>query len=282
MNNKIDLHIHSIASDGADSVPVLLNKIQDKGIHTFSLSDHDTIEGTLLMESLVPDHLRFIRGVEFSCITPLRKCHILGYNFDPNEEYFQKALELVRKLRRKKVEVRISYLREKLGIILTENELSEIHEQASPGKPNFGKIIVDRGLAPDINTAIKQYINPCKTPADGIDSSIAIRGILQAGGIPVWAHPLGGEGERRLTESEFQIQLKELMNNGIRGLECYYSRYSQNEIQFLLEQSKKHHLLVSAGSDYHGTNKSNLDLGQLNTDNSLINLNDISLINEFF
>lgn len=279
MSNKIDLHIHSTASDGADSIPKLLEKIQEAGLHTFAITDHDTITGSQLMETLVPDNLHFIRGIEFSCITSYRKCHILGYHFNPDDKQFQNALELVKELRREKVDLRIAYLKNELGIVLTNAELASLNGEASPGKPNFGKIIVDRGLAPDIRTAIVKYVNPCKTPRNGIDSEMAVKAILHAGGVPVWAHPLGGENERRLTKDEFQVQLAELMSNGIQGLECFYSRYTQDEIDFLIEQANMNNLLISGGSDYHGTNKPNLNLGKLNTENAPVNPNFLTLLN---
>lgn len=277
MNNKIDLHIHSTASDGADPIPQLLEKILKAELHTFAITDHDTITGSQLMETLVPKNLNFIRGIEFSCTTSYRKCHILGYNFDPAHASFQNALNLVKKLRREKVDLRIAFLENEFGIVLTENELASLNGEASPGKPNFGKIIVERGLAPDIRTAISKYVNPCKTPRSGIDSDIAVKAILNAGGIPVWAHPLGGEGERRLTKEEFETQLTELISNGIKGLECFYSRYTQDEIDFLIEQANIHNLFISGGSDYHGSNKTNINLGKLNTENLPINTEYLTL-----
>lgn len=277
MSNKIDLHIHSAASDGTDSIPQILKKIQDSRIHTFSITDHDTIEGSQLMEKLVPKDFCFLRGIEFSCITPYKKCHILGYNYDSDDSCFQDALELGKKLRREKVELRIDFLKEKFGIVLTEEELNWLNQQPSPGKPTFGQLLVKRGLTNDIDAAIKQYINPCKTANDRIDADVAVKAILHSGGIPVWAHPLGGEGERRLTADEFKNQLNELISYGIQGLECHYSRYAQEEVAFLVEQANKHHLMISGGSDYHGSNKKNITLGKLNADNVDVDSKQITL-----
>lgn len=278
MSNRLDLHIHSQASDGADSIPNLLRKIQSSDIHTFAITDHDTMEGSDQMKTLVPDTLHFIRGIEFTCVTPNRKCHILGYGFNPLDPNFQHALTLVKNLRQEKKRLRIAFLKNELGIELTEDELTWLNQQVSPGKPNFAEIVVNHGLAPDIDTAIAQYINKCKTPREGIDAQIAIQAILKSGGVPVWAHPLGGEGERRLTTDEFHTQLTTLIEYGIQGLECYYSRYSQKESSFLLNEAQSHDLLVSAGSDYHGSNKKNLDLGQLNTENVMIHPDQVTLL----
>lgn len=279
MANYIDLHLHSTASDGSDTISELLETVKDAKLCTFSVTDHDTMEGTLEMEQIVPKDLHFIRGIEFSCITPYQKCHILGYNFDPTDTVFLDALNRGIILRQEKLHRRIEFFRKQFGIELTQEESDWLFSIKSPGKPHFGKIFVDRGLAPDIRTAIEQYVKKCKDGNDRIDAATAISAILHAGGVPVWAHPLGGEGEKRLTREEFQLQLDTLITYGIRGMECYYSRYEQDDISFLVEQAKKHHLLISGGSDYHGQNKPNLHIGKLNAEDMDVDNTALTLYN---
>lgn len=279
MANYIDLHLHSIASDGSDTITELLEAVKDAKLCTFSVTDHDTMEGTLEMEQIVPKDLHFIRGIEFSCITPYQKCHILGYNFDPTDTVFLDALNRGINLRQEKLHRRIEFFRKQFGIELTQEENDWLFSIKSPGKPHFGKIFVDRGLAPDIRTAIEQYVKKCKDGNDRIDASTAISAILHAGGVPVWAHPLGGEGEKRLTREEFQLQLDTLIAYGIHGMECYYSRYEQDDIDFLVNQAKKHHLLISGGSDYHGQNKPNLHIGKLNVEDMDVDNTALTLYN---
>ena len=266
MTGTVDLHIHTNASDGSDSPALLLQKLKKAGITTFSITDHDTITGAVEMESLVTPEFRFIRGIEFSCETPVGKCHILGYGFDPQDPLFRAALEEGAVLRREKLLSRLRYLEETLSITFTEGEKAWLHSLKSPGKPHFGKLLVARGIAATIPEAIQKYINPHKPRRDRIDARTAITAILHAGGIPVWAHPLGGEGEKPLSAEEFQAQLAFLMDAGIRGLECGYSRYSRSDVDFLIAQAESHSLLISGGSDYHGTNKQDLPLGRLCTD----------------
>ena len=266
MTSTVDLHIHTTASDGSDSPALLLWHLKEAGITTFSITDHDTITGALEMETLVTPEFRFIRGIEFSCETPAGKCHILGYNFDPHDPVFSAALEEGAALRREKFLSRLRYLEETLSITFTAEEKAWLHSLKSPGKPHFGQLLVDRGIAATITEAIQKYINPHKPRRDRIHSRTAIAAILHAGGIPVWAHPLGGEGEKRLSAEEFKIQLAILKDQGIRGLECGYSRYSRSDVEFLTAQAQSHNLLISGGSDYHGTNKQDLPLGRLSAD----------------
>ncbi len=279
MSNHFDFHLHSTASDGSETVPELLESIKEANIQFFSLTDHDTMVGTFEMEKIVPDSIHFIRGIEFSCKTPYHKCHILGYDFDPEHPAMSHALDALIQLRRKKLYYRVSFLEERFGIVLNEKEADWLFSQSSPGKPHFGKIIVERGLAPDIHSAIETYIKPCKDENDRIDAQIAVQAILESGGIPVWAHPLGGEGEKHLTEEEFHQQLETLIADGIRGLECFYSRYTQDEIAFLVDQAQKHNLLISGGSDYHGKMKSNLHIGKLNAEDVDVDKDALTLYN---
>ena len=264
---RYDLHIHTAASDGSDTPAQLAEKVREAGLELFSVTDHDTIEGALAMEERIPRGVGYIRGVEFSCVSPGGKCHILGYGYDPAHPKFRAALEEGAQLRREKLERRLIHLREKFGIDLTENELGWLHSRKSPGKPHLGKLLLDRELASDMNGAIKTYLTGVPG-RDRIESKTAIDAIRASGGIAVWAHPLGGEGEKRLTEETFEQQLAVLLTEGVQGLECHYSRYSRAESRFLLRRAHSHGLIVTGGSDYHGVNKKGIVLGQLGTENA--------------
>lgn len=265
MVTRYDLHIHTAASDGSDTPATLAQKVREAGLELFSVTDHDTIAGALAMEALIPEGAGYIRGIEFSCVSPGGKCHILGYGFDPNHPGFLAALREGAELRREKLERRIAHLREKFGILLTEEELGWLRSLKSPGKPHLGRLLLKRELAPDMNSAIRTYLSGVPG-RDRIDAKTAIDAIRVSGGIAVWAHPLGGEGERRLTEAEFQAKLALLIADGIQGLECRYSRYSREESALLLRCAQTHGLIATGGSDYHGANKQGILLGQLGTD----------------
>ena len=265
MINPFDLHMHTTASDGSDTPAELAQKIRAAGIRLFSVTDHDTVDGTLEMEKLVPEGAQFIRGIEFSCVSPVANCHILGYGFDPEHPAFVAALEEGQFLRTDKLERRLQLMAENFGIVLTAEERQWLMSRNSPGKPHLGKILMDRGLATDLSSGIRKYVQ--NVPGrDRIEAETAVRAIEAAGGISVWAHPLGGEGEKRLTPEKFEAQLEFLLGCGIRGMECWYSRYSMEEVRFLGSRAAEHGLIVTGGSDYHGLNKEDLDLGMLNTE----------------
>ena len=265
MAAKVDLHIHTTASDGADTPRALAEKIAAAGLRLFSVTDHDTIAGALEMEKLVPQGVRYIRGVEFSCVSPAGKCHILGYGYDPDHPALLEALAEGRRLRLEKLDRRLEQLKRDHGIELTEDERSWLLSLGSPGKPHLGQIIRRRGLAPDLDGAIRGFIRDVPG-RDRIEAKLAIEAITAAGGFPVWAHPLGGEGEKRLTEEKFESLLETLLGYGLRGLECRYSRYGRKESEFLLDHAEHLGLVPTGGSDYHGSNKKDIQLGQLGYD----------------
>ena len=259
----IDHHMHSKASDGTDDIEGLLEKLRNAEISTFAVTDHDTIEGAMEMEYIVSADMHFIRGIEFSCISPAGKCHILGYGFDWNKRSFRNALEEGNRRRRNKLERRLAFLRDEFNIVFTDEELALLRMKNSVGKPHLGNLLVEKGYSTDKNEAIEKYIEPCKTETDRLDATEVIEAILAADGIPVWAHPLGGTREKYVPEQTFWEQLKILKDAGLQGLECHYSKYTQEQVDFLIKAANNNGLYVSGGSDYHGINKPIL-LGELN------------------
>ena len=276
---KIDLHIHSNASDGTDSPEELLTHIINSGIKIFALTDHDTITGALTLRKInLPDNIHFIKGIEFSCITANNyKCHILGLNYDENNKSFQEALSTGDKLRHEKFYRRIELLRDKFSITFTDDEIKSLLAIPSVGKPHIAKLIIKKGLAGTITEAIERYINHCKTPNSRINAELAINAINSSGGLAVWAHPLGGEGESELPHDKFIAALSELISYGIRGLECYYSKYNLVTCENLAEIAAQKNLYISGGSDYHGQNKS-VSLGKLNADNIYIDSKKLNIL----
>ena len=277
---KADLHIHSNFSDGSDTIPELIKNIQDAGINIFALTDHDTIEGLAEIEKYLPSNIQFIKGVELTCKTKDIKCHILGYNINPENKELNDLIAQGKILRRNKLEKRIAYLKEVWDIQLTKEELDWLYSRPSVVKTHFANILVNRGLSDNNLDAMKKYLDGCKTGNSRFDGDEAIQIIKNAGGIPVWAHPLGGEGEKHLSKEEFLPKLKTMIESGIKGLECYYSRYNQEEIELLVSYAKENNLLITGGSDYHGSNKKNINLGKLNKDNCYVDSIKLTIIEE--
>ena len=275
--DKADLHIHSNYSDGSDSIEELLKNITQNEIKIFALTDHDTIDGCKEMLKRLNQNIKFIPSIELTCDLENVKCHILGYNCDIYNPELNSLIEKGRVLRKNKLKTRIKYLEEKWGIILTPEESEWLHTRNSVVKTHLANILVNRGLGNNNVEVMKKYLDGCKTPNSRFDGKEAISSILSAGGIPVWAHPLGGEGEEHISQDLFFKRFEVMKRNGILGLECHYSRYNEKEIKFLITVAKENKLYISGGSDYHGTNK-DINLCRLNTNNVEIDANQLSIL----
>lgn len=274
---KFDLHLHSNFSDGSDSIKELLNNIISSDIKIFALTDHDTVAGFNEIKNMIPQDTNFIPGTELTCESNNISCHILGFNIDCNNQELLNLIEKGKRLRRLKLDTRIEYLKNVHNICLTSDEINWLYSRNSVVKTHIANILVKRELASDNVSAMQKYLDDCKTPNTKFSIDEAIYAIKSAGGTPVWAHPLGGEGEPHITENEFMPKLKLMNEYGIKGLECYYSRYNEQESQLLINCAQSYNLLISGGSDYHGTNK-NIPIGRLNSSDKYIDSSASSLI----
>ncbi|MDD6512845.1 PHP domain-containing protein [Sharpea azabuensis] len=260
--SHIDLHMHSTCSDGSDDPLTLLEHVREAHITTFSLTDHDTIKGNAIIREHVQQDMTFINGIEFSTITPIRQAHILGYGFDETNEVLIEAIQKGEALRKHKLEVRLGYLKQQ-GVILKEEDIDDLRSLEIAAKPHIARALIKNGYGSTITEAINTYLSGCPQENDRLDARSAIKAIKAAKGRVIWAHPLGGENVKKMSEERFYKQLHFLLDAGIEGLEVYYSRYNQDEVAFLENVANKYHLLISGGSDYHGKNK-NIHLGELN------------------
>ena len=277
----VDLHLHTMASDGTDEDWKLIEKLRKAGIRTFSVTDHDTIGAVSGMEFWAPEDMMYIRGVEFSCLTEVRNCHILGYGFNKDVRAFGRMVEKANRQLMRIAEAHMEYIAKEFGIEISTEDKQEIttHFGLTMWKDRLAGNLVSLGYAETKDEAAEKYIKPCKTNHLRPDAREAIQAILAAGGIPVWAHPYGGAGKREMHGEEFEKQLQILLEAGLQGIECYYSAYNEEQVKSLLEVARRHNLWVSGGSDYHGENK-DVALGTLNSYGKVVSEEELTIIAE--
>ncbi len=253
---KIDLHMHSTCSDGTDTPEALLRRVKEAGITLFALTDHDTFQGYAKLHSLLREgDPRMLSGVEFSCRDEEGKYHILGYRFDPDHPAIREVVEAGHCLRMKKVEKRLERLASDLHVVFPEEDVRALLALDNPGKPHIGNLMVKHGYAQTKDQAISEQINKLHVRSEYIRPEQAIRGILGAGGIPVLAHPSFGSGDELILGEELECRIKRLIGFGLRGIEGFYSRFTPEMREEVLALAEKYRLFVTAGSDYHGSNK---------------------------
>ena len=273
-----DLHVHSNNSDGSDSVENLVKEIKKANLEIFALTDHDTIAGCIEITKYIPENIKFIPSIELTCQTGDIKCHILGFNCNPADEKLNALIQKGKELRRKKLETRLDYIKNVLHIDLTKDELNWLYSRKSVVKTHLANLLVKRKMAKTNVEAMQKYLDGIKTGNTRFSIEEAIDAIVTSGGIPVWAHPLGGEGEKHIAHEKFMPRLEKMIAYGIKGLECYYSRYTLEEVKFLINCANSNNLLISGGSDYHGTNKENIQLAKLNVDSTPIDAENLTVL----
>ena len=252
----IDLHTHSTVSDGTDTPEALLSCARAAGLELFSLTDHDAVKGCERILALrAADDPRFLPGVEFSCRDEAGKYHILGYGYDASAEPIRSVTAKGHGMRMKKVQVRLDFLKTQFGFEFPKEEIEALLALDNPGKPHIGNLMVKYGYAPTKELAIKNYIDQLRLRSDYIRPEEAIAGILGSGGVPVLAHPCYGSGDELILGDELDKRVRKLMEFGIQGLEAFYSGFSEKLRAQVLALADHYGLYVTAGSDYHGTNK---------------------------
>ncbi len=253
---RIDLHLHTVLSDGTDTPAELLAHIKEAGIGLFSVTDHDTAEGSRLLPALLGEHdPLFLSGVEFSCRDRLGQYHILGYGYDPDAQPLRELVARGHANRMKKLRRRLDFLEQEFGITFPEEETDRLFTLNNPGKPHIGNLMVQYGYADSMQQAIRDYLNLLHEHTDRIPPEDAISAILNSGGIPVLAHPAFGSGDQTVRGEEMEQRLLRLTGFGLQGMECFYSGFSAEIREEMLAFAERFGLYVTAGSDYHGSNK---------------------------
>ncbi len=255
-SDKIDLHIHTTASDGTDSPEEIVSRVREAGLELFAVTDHDAVKSSVrVMELLAPGDPAFLAGIEFSCRDEEGKYHILGYGYDPTAEPMRRVVELGHSYRMTKVRARLEFLESTFGIRFPREEIDALLALDNPGKPHIGNLMVKYGYAESRGEAIRDYINKLRIRSRNVRPEEAIQGILGGGGIPVLAHPFYGSGEELILGDDMDRRLRKLMDFGLRGVEAFYSGFTDKLRSQMLRMAERYGLYVTAGSDYHGANK---------------------------
>ena len=253
---KIDLHMHSTVSDGTDTPAEILGKVREAGLGLFSVTDHDAIKASGIIENMrTEDDPLFVTGVEFSCRDEEGKYHILGYGYDPAAASIRAVVETGHRYRMNKARGRLDCLEKEFGISFPPEEIKKLLARDNPGKPHIGNLMVQYGFAKTKEEAIEEYINRVRYRSEYVRPEEAVRGILEAGGVPVLAHPSYGSGDQLFVGTEMESRLRRLVDMGLQGVEAYYSGFTRKLTEELLSLAERYGLYVTAGSDYHGGNK---------------------------
>ncbi len=265
-NVGIDLHIHSNASDGTLSPSEILALAHNLNLGAIAITDHDTIDGSKEALSIgIPPSLKFLTGVEISASPPPSfpysgSFHILGYYIKIDDPILNKTLAILQEARKNRNPGIVDRLNS-LGLSLSMNELLNEFGNGQLGRPHIARLMVKRGYVKSINEAFDKYLGkdkPAYLDKYRIDCSRAIEVILGAGGIPVIAHPFFINPRNVADIEDLIISLKKM---GLKGIEVYYPGHSPHVISQFADMANRHELLMTGGTDFHGSLKPEIKMG---------------------
>ncbi len=245
---RVDLHIHSTASDGKLTPAEVVQEAAARGLNFIALADHDTVDGiapALAAAKGLPS-LKIIPGVEISTDIPQGEVHVLGYFIDYADPQLRVALDRFRNSRLVRAQGMVAKL-EKLGIAIDWPRVQEIAGGSSIGRPHIAQAMLEKGYIASLKQAFTDYIGrngPAYVEREKMTPAEAVALIIKAKGLPVLAHPL--------TAGDPEAMTLELKAAGLAGLEAYYDGYTPEEISRLVGLADKHNLIATGGSDYHG------------------------------
>jgi predicted metal-dependent phosphoesterase TrpH len=246
---RIDLHVHSNASDGTDAPAEVIRRAQAAGLDVLALTDHDTQAGLAEARAALPPGLTLIPGMELSCQLEGRSVHLLAYLFDPEDRALRAETSQIRDDRTYRAQAMVDKMRE-FGADVTWEQVAAIADGAVVGRPHLARALAASGVV--------------ATPADAFtadwigdggrafvdryapDLGHAVELVRAAGGVPVLAHP-------RSPGYEIPDEvIAALSDAGLCGIEVFHSDHNHSQRLRLTQLAKSLNLITTGGSDDHG------------------------------
>lgn len=258
----IDLHTHTTASDGSYRPRDLVRLAKDSNLQAIAITDHDTAAGNA--EALAAGEefdLEVVPGVEISADSPYGSVHMVGLFIRPDDQPMEATLAELRRFRDERNRKMIKLL-EGMGIAITMEELLQEAGGDLVGRPHFASLLAKKGIVKTYEEAFdvylksggKAYLDKKRLPTDQ-----AIGMIRDAGGIPILAHPFI---LLRKNQADFEPFVKTLIDQGLRGIEVYYTDHNRSEEVLFGDLARRYNLLISGGTDFHGAVKPEVALGR--------------------
>lgn len=260
MEKRIDLHVHTTASDGTDTPSQVVARAKKLNLGAIAITDHDSING--IAEALQAGEelgVEVIPGIEVSADYRGNKAHIVGLFVDHTREDLRPAVEwsVFERIQRNE---KIVGAMAADGFDISLEILNELYPDSMLGRPHMAEYLMKKGYVSTVKEAFDRYLGegcPYYRNKERIPMERAVAAIRESGGIAVVAHPL----QYGYSEEELICFLQAARDCGCVALEAYYSEHSPAEQEMLLSMAPGFGLGVSGGSDYHGSRKPSIELG---------------------
>jgi predicted metal-dependent phosphoesterase TrpH len=255
-----DLHMHTVASDGENTVHERIKQARQRGLDAIAITDHDRIPEAIDTRAAEINGVTTIAGVEIRAGIWDTKVEILGYFVDPSSEELSSVLRRARGYRKDRNKRLIDKINRHTGLDLSYEELSGSVEGVL-GRPHLAQILVSEGLVGDISEAFSEFLGEegsCYVPMQRVPYDEVIRAVRSAGGVPSLAHP------GRIRSDSIPEIIKELSESGLGGIEVWYP---YGDVEFGVKRSSEvaslHDLIKTGGSDCHGEGSGKFRIGEV-------------------
>jgi predicted metal-dependent phosphoesterase TrpH len=252
----IDLHTHSLRSDGALSPVDLVKRAAARGVKVQALSDHDTLAGVAEAAAAGTGlGVRIIPATELNTESEWGDAHVLGYFIDPDDAALEERLRWLRENRGNRIELMVEKLNA-LGYAVDLARVLEIAQGGALGRPHLAQALFEKGFVRRYDDAFDTLIakdSPAYVARVGLDPFEAVALVRKHGGVPSLAHPG--------TVIDLDGLLPKLVAAGLAGIEAYYGQHSPEMTARCLARAREFNLVPTGGSDFHGRGEHGADLG---------------------
>ncbi|MDQ1128192.1 PHP domain-containing protein [Microbacterium sp. SORGH_AS_0888] len=263
-----DLHLHSLCSDGTEPPEQVVAAAHRHGVRTLSLTDHDTTAGWAeAAAAAVALGVTLIPGMELSARHEWRSVHLLAYLFDPEDAALRAEMDRIRSARLGRAERIVANISRDYDLTW-DDVLAQTSGDATVGRPHIADALVARGLAADRTAAFAGILHPREPyyePHYAPEAERAVELVAAAGGVPVVAHPATAGRDRMMPPAVFE----RLIERGLRGVEIGHRENTAEGRRVLAEMARRHDLIVTGSSDYHGLGKPNVPGENTTTDDMI-------------
>ncbi len=256
----IDLHTHSLCSDGSMTPSEVVRAARAAGLSAIALSDHDTVAG--IKEAMTEGErtgVEVIPAIELSAQSET-ETHILGYFIDPENETLKKTLEYAKEVRLLRERDVIDNL-VRLGFDITMDELHGIAGSDVLCRAHIARLMVQKGYVGSVKEAFALWLGngrPAYSSRQALTDIEAVRLIKEAGGLAFVAHL----NQTRRSLDDLEEFLTRLKAEGLDGIEGIYTEYTPEQTAEYGTLADKLGLIRSGGSDFHAENKPHIAIGR--------------------
>ena len=256
----IDLHMHSIFSDGSMTPEELIAMGSKLGLKAMALTDHDTVAGVARFQAAAEQaNMQVLTGVEVSADIESGTLHVLAYGVDIHNRMLLEHLRWIREGRDERNR-EILHKLNRMGIRLTMEEVARYAGADVVGRPHIAQALIERKHARDKRDAFDRFLakgKPAYAERRRLESGSTLELIRLAGGLPIVAHPF----TLKRTGKELKSYLADLKQQGLAGIEIYYTEHTPDMQRTYAQLADELGLLVTGGSDYHGSMSPGIHMG---------------------